>query len=219
MTQQRNGKTGRPRRIGGKGARILRPRPPARGGGAGRSGPGQRSSFLARANAQQKNGHARSLRRARQTQARGEIERARGAENFDQRRAETLAARRFDAGAQHRFGVPAPHQRQGGGIDAEFRKSHAVQPPGLAFQEILPRPEQRTPRRGATGQSETETDGGGPIGAPGRMDLMQAGPAQPAAEKSVDAGRAQGETRGAIRRCCVVVAGLGEETPQDSHSF
>ena len=175
--------------------------------------------LLARANAQQKNGHARSFRRARQTQGRREIERARRAENFDQRRAQTFAASRFDAGAQHRLGVPAAHQRQNGGIDAEFGKPHAIQPPGLAFQKILPRPEQRSSRRGAQGHGEAETGGGGPIGAPGRMDLMQAGATEPAAKESVDAGRAQSETRGAIRRGMAVVAGLGEETPQDGQGF
>ena len=176
------------------------------------------SRLLARANAQQKNSHARSFRRARQTQGRREIERARRAENFDQRRAQTFAARRFDAGAEHRLGVPAAHQRQNGGIDAEFGKPHAIQPPGLAFQKILPRPEQRSSRRGAQGHGEAETGGGGPIGAPGRMDLMQAGATESAAEKSVDAGRAQGETRGALRRRAVV-AGLGQKTPQNGQGF
>jgi hypothetical protein len=146
MTQQRNGKTGSPRRIGEKRARILRPRPPARSCGAGRRPglglrPDLRLDFLACANAQQKNGYAGSFRRARQTQGRCEIKGARRAENFDHRRAETFATRGFDARAQNRLGVPAAHQRQSGGIDAKFGQPHAVQPSGLALQNILPRPE------------------------------------------------------------------------------
>jgi hypothetical protein len=51
------------------------------------------------------------------------------------------------------------------------------------------------------------------------MDLMQAGATESAAEKSIDAGRAQGETRGALRRSLTAVACLGEETPQDGQGF
>ena len=160
MTQQRYRKAGRPRRIGQKGARILRPRPPARGGGAG-GWPrlGKRSNLLIRADAQQEYGHARNLRRPSQAQGRGEVERAGGAENLDQRRAKAFAARRFDAGAQDPLGVLAAHQRQGDGIGAEFGQPHAVQPPRLALQNVLTDPEQGPPRRRAQGQPQAETDG------------------------------------------------------------
>ena len=216
MPQQRHGKTGRPRRIGEKSARMLRPRPPARGGGAGRR---PRFGLPVGANAQQKNGDAGIFRRPRQTQGGGKVERARRAENFDQRRPEAFAARRLDAGAQDRFRIPAARQRQGGGIDAEFGQSPAVQPSGLAFQKILPRPEERPPRRGAQGQSQTEAGGGGPVGAPGRMNLMQAGAAQAAAEKGVDRRRAQNEARSAIRRRRASVASPGDKAAQGGQGF
>lgn len=210
MTQQRDGKAGRPRRIGEKGARILRPRAPARGGGAGR--PGFR--FLLRANPQQENGDARGFRRARQTQGRGKVERARRPENLDQHRAEALAAHSFDSGAQNRLGVLAAHQRQGGGIGAEFGEPHAIEPSGFAFQKILPHPKQRAPRRGAQGQRKAEAGGCGPVGAQGRMNLMQAGAAQSPAETGVHIDRPQGETCGALRRRI-----LAEQPSQDGHGF
>ena len=146
MTLQRNGKAGSSRRIGEKRLRILHPRPPARGGGAGRR-PGlglrsnQRFDVLACANTQQKNRHAGSFRRARQTQGRSEIEGAWRAENFDHRRAKTFATCGFNARAQNGLGIPAAHQRQRGGLDAKFGQPHAVQSSGLALQNILPHPE------------------------------------------------------------------------------
>jgi hypothetical protein len=51
------------------------------------------------------------------------------------------------------------------------------------------------------------------------MNFVQTGAAQPAAEKSIDAWRAQGETPGAIRRRRLLAAGLGKQPPQDEQSF
>ena len=140
MAQQRDGKTRRARRIGKQGLGILRARAPARDGGAGR-----RARHFADADAQQKKRDAGRFRRPRQAQGRGEIERARRAENFDQGDAETLAARGVHARAQDGFGVASAHQGQSRGIDAELHQSDAVQPPGLAFKKILPRPQHRPP--------------------------------------------------------------------------
>gem|GEM_PF-5127168 len=194
----------------------MRPRPPARGGGAGRR-PGLRR--LTCANAQQKHGHARSFRRARQTQGCGEVERARRAENFDQCSAKTFAARRFDPGAQNRLGVLAAHQRQRGGIDAELGKSHAVEPPALALQNVLPHPEHGPPRRCAQGEPQAEPGGGGSVGAPRSMNLMQAGAAQAASQKSVDVFRAEGKVLGAVRRHRAFATSLGEEPSQCRQGF
>lgn len=225
MAQQRHGEARRPRRIGRKGARILRSRPPARDGG----GAGRRTRFrlllrllrrpLGAANAQQKDGHARSLRSAGQTQRRGEVKRARRAENLDQRRAKAFAARRIDAGAQNRLGVPAAHHAQGGGIDAKFGKPHAVQPPGFALDDVLPRPEQGPPRRGAQSQAQTEASGGGPVRVAGCENLMQTGALQPAVQQGVDALDTQREPRGAIRWRHIPAAGPGDERPQSRQGF
>lgn len=121
MAQQRHGKTGRARRIGRQGAGILRPRAPTRDGGAGR-----RPRRLPGADAQQEKGNAGKFRRTRQTQARREIERARGAGDLDQSSAETPASRGVNADAQHSLGVTAYHQRQSRRINAEFRQPHAI---------------------------------------------------------------------------------------------
>ena len=51
------------------------------------------------------------------------------------------------------------------------------------------------------------------------MNFMQTGAAQPAAKKSIDAWRAQGETRRTIRRRRVLAAGLGEQSPKHEQSF
>ncbi len=170
-------------------------RPPARDGGAGR-----RPRSLADADAQQEQRDAGSFRRSRQTQGRGEIERARAAGNFDHGGAKAPASRGVDGRAQDGLGVPAKHQGKDSGIDAEFRQSHAIQPSRLGFEKILPRPEHRPSSRRAQGKCKSKTGGGRPIGAARRQHFMQAGAAQAAAEKSVDIRRAQREKTGALHR-------------------
>jgi hypothetical protein len=116
MPQQGHGKIRRARRIGEQGPGILRMRPPARDGGAGR-----RPCRLADADAQQEQRDAGSFRRARQTQGRSEIARARAAENFDHGGAETPASRGVDSRPQDGPGVPSKHQGKDSRIGAEFR--------------------------------------------------------------------------------------------------
>lgn len=196
--QQRYGKTGRARRIGEQGPGVLRARAPTRDGGAGRS-----RLCSIDANAQQKKRDAGGLRRPRQTQGRREIKRARGAGNFDQGGAQTLAPRRVDGRTQDGLGVASAHQRQGRGIGAEFRQPQTAQTPGLALQKILPRPKQRPPRRGAQCESQTETNCRWPICVARRLHFMQAGALQPAAEKNIHVRRAQGEEAGSLRMISV----------------
>ena len=50
------------------------------------------------------------------------------------------------------------------------------------------------------------------------MNFVQTGATQPSAKKSIDAGRTQSETPGAIRRR-LLAAGLGKQPPQDEQSF
>jgi len=192
--QQHYGKTRRAGRVGEQGLGVLRPRAPARNSGAGRS----RLRF-ASANAQQEKRDAGGFRRSRQAQGRGEIKRARGVDNLDQGGAEAFTTRRVDSRTQDSRRIPPPHQRQRRRIGAKFRQPHAVQPPGFVLQEILTRPEQRPPRRCTQGKRQTKTNGGGPIGAAGSLHLMQASPAQPAAQKGVDVRRAQSEAPGALQ--------------------
>ena len=122
MAQQGDFKTGRARRIGGERARRTGARQPARKGDAG----GLPCLRAFETNAQQEQGDARFFRRPRQPQSGGEIEHRRRPKNFDQGRAEALAARRLDPGAQHGLRVAPPHQRQQRGIGAEFREADPV---------------------------------------------------------------------------------------------
>lgn len=190
MPQQRHGKTRRARRIGEQGPGGLRARAPTRNGGARRRPGFHLLLRLADANAQKKKRNAGGFRRPRQTQGRSEIQRLWRAENLDQSRAKTLAPRRINGRAQNSLSVTPAHQRQSRRIGAEFRQPHAIQPADLALQKILPRPKQRAPVRCAQSQGQTEANGGGPIGAAGRLHLMQARAAQPTAEEGVNLRRA-----------------------------
>jgi transposase len=51
------------------------------------------------------------------------------------------------------------------------------------------------------------------------MNLMQAGAAQPASQKSVDVFRAEGKVQGAIRRNRALAASLGKEPSQRRQGF
>lgn len=218
--QQRYEKTRGARRIGKQSPGILRARAPTRDSGAGRPGwhPLLRSID---ANAQQKKRDAGGLRRPRQTQGRGEIKRARGAGNFDQGGAQTLAPRGVDGRTQDGLGVASAHQRQGGGIGAEFRQPQTAQAPGLALQKILPRPKQRPPRRRAQSQSQTETNRRRPIGVARRLHFMQARALQSAAEKNIHVRRAQGEEAGSLRMIFVAMPAFdpGKSRTQGGQGF
>jgi hypothetical protein len=51
------------------------------------------------------------------------------------------------------------------------------------------------------------------------MNLMQAGAAQPASQKSVDVFRAERKVQGAVRRNRALAASLGEEPSQRRQGF
>ena len=133
----------------------------------------------------------------------------------------TLAARGVHARAQDGFGVASAHQGQGRGIDAELRQSDTVQPPGFPIEKILPRPQQRPSLRRAQGEGETETGGGGPIGAARRQHFMQTGALQPAAKDGVNLRRAQGEGFAGRRLAPAVAPRLdpGESQTQGGQVF
>lgn len=214
MAQQGDFKTGEARRIGGERVRRTGARPPAGDGGAGR-----RSGLrLFKTDAQQKQGDAGLFRSPRQPQSGGKIQHGRRPKNFNQGGAETLAARRLDPGAQHGLRVAPPHKRQQSGVDAKFRKTDAIQPPGLFIEKIRPRPKQRPCRRGAAGQGETKAGRGRPIG-PGRMDFMQGGAVQTTAKKTIHFALAQSEGRLAFQRNTMSKRNPGELQTQVAQNF
>jgi hypothetical protein len=216
--QQGYEKTGRPRRIGEQSARGLRARAPARDGGAGRVGIAL-APPLVQANAQQEQRDARGFRRARQTQGCGQIERARRIAHLDQGRAQAPATRPVDRRAQNRLGVASAHQRQDRGIGAEFRQPQAVQAPRLAFQKILPRPENGTPGRGAQSERQAEADSRRPVRATARLHLMQAGAVQAAVEKAVNVRRAEREAAGGVTIAPAPAFDPGERRTQDGQGL
>lgn len=156
----------------------------------GRQGPHQparrrRAGRRLRRGPQQQGHDAGSLGRQSQAPAGGEIELARLAPGLDQRRAERRAASRLGPGAQHTLGVAGPHQQHLRGIEAELGEAGRVQAAGLDRQEILPDPEQGPPARGSQGQSRGEAGRGGQVGPAGRIDLVQGGAGDAAAQRSI----------------------------------
>lgn len=140
-------------------------------------------------------------------------------DNFDQGGAEALAARRLHPGAQDGLRIAPPHQRQERGIDAKLRQTDAIQSPSLVIEKIRPRPKQRPLRRGAPGQSQAEAGGGRPIG-PRRMNFVQGGAVQSAAQDMIHLARAKSESLLAIRRAKAMPdRDPGENQPQASQGF
>lgn len=176
MAQQPQTESRIPRRIG-----LARP---------GRQGPHQparrrRAGRRLRRNPQQQSHDAGGLGRQDEAPAGGEIELARLAPGLDQRRAEGRAAGRFGAGAQDTLGIAGPDQQNLRGIEAELGEAGRVQPAGLGRQEILPDPEQRPYPRGPQGQGRSKAGRSGQVGTAGRIDLVQGGAGDAAAQRLI----------------------------------
>lgn len=157
---------------------------PARAGGAG----------LGRSRHPQQQGHdAGGLGRQRKAAAGGQVELARLAPGLDQHRAERRAARRFRSCPEHALAITRPHQQHLRRIEPELGEARRMQGAGLGIEEVLPGPEQRAPAGGLQRQGRGEAGGGGEIGRGGRVDLMQGGAGEAAAERLVERGSPEGD--------------------------
>lgn len=143
----------------------------------------------------QQQGHdAGRLCRQDETPAGGQVELARLAPGLDQGRAKGRTAGRLCPGAQHALGIAGPHQQHLRGVEAELGEAGRVQPAGFGRQKILPDPEQRPRPRGPQGQRRGEAGRGGQIGPAGRIDLVQGGAGDAAAQRLIEPRHAETDT-------------------------
>jgi hypothetical protein len=157
---------------------------PARAGGAG----------LGRGRHPQQQGHdAGGLGRQEEAAAGGQVELARLAPGLDHDGAERRAARGFRARPEHALAVACPHQQHLRRIEPELGEARRMQGAGLGIEEILPCPEQRAPACGLQRQGGGETGGGGEVGRSRRVDLVQSGSGEAAAERLVERRRPEGD--------------------------
>lgn len=140
----------------------------------------------------QEQGHdAGSLGCQSKAPAGGQVELARLAPGLDQRRAESRTAGRLGPSTQHALGIAGPHQQNLRGVEAELGEAGRVQPAGFGRQKILPNPEQRPRPRGPQGQRRGEAGRGGQIGPAGRIDLVQGGAGDAAAQRLIEPRHAE----------------------------
>lgn len=203
MSQQSQAEGGGSRRI-----RLQRPRRQGRDLPAGRG----RARLRHYRGAQHERGRARAFRRQGQAPARGQIEAPRRAPGLDQHRPQRRAASGLRPGPQHALGITRPHQQDSGGIEPEFGQPRRVQPAGLGIDDILPHPKDRALLRGPDGEADGESRRRREIGRGGRIDLMQGGPGDAAAQRLIEGGRA--ETHLPHRRRRATQRHLGEMAAQ-----